>query len=198
MRGQLFFPFLVVNAENLDDALVLHIEVGNIDIVRAGQPANGRFDRAAGFFTAIDDPFQHSHIVAEAGPQEFSILAFAEPIYIENERRIGQPFSGLDPVAKIIADVVTAERQHCHRIAPHLPNGASRRCGCFRRHGCAQINAVVPIERLEHEWHSVAAAPAKNDRADRYAFAFFHIRIEHGVVAHRRGEAAVWMRRFFF
>src|SRR5216684_301096 len=72
--SQLFLPFLVVDTENLDDALVLNIEVGKIDIVRAGQPADGRFDRAAAFFTAIDDPFQDSHIVAEAGPQEFSIL----------------------------------------------------------------------------------------------------------------------------
>ena len=57
---------------------------------------------------------------------------------------------------------------------------------------------MVPIECLEHEWHRTAAPTAKNDRADRHAFTLFHIRIEHRIIAHRRGKAAVRMRRFLF
>src|SRR5947207_13602221 len=98
---------------------------------------------------------------------------------------------------EIIADVVSAKRQHRHWITPDVANRASRGCGCFRSHGCTEIKAMFPIERLKHKRHRIAPASAKNDGANRDAVPFFNIDIERGIVAHRRGEPAVWMRRLF-
>ena len=79
-----------------------------------------RFDGATILFTAIDDPFEHPHVLAEARPEEFSIPAFAGPIHIEDERRVCETFSDTDPMPEIIADIVSAERQHRHRIAANF------------------------------------------------------------------------------
>ena len=55
---------------------------------------------------------------------------------------------------------------------------------------------MLPIERLKHERQSAAPASAENDRADRNAFAFFKIRIEHRIIATRCSESTVGMRGF--
>src|SRR6266567_2378145 len=109
-----------------------------------------------------------------------------------------QAFSDVKPMLEIIADVVSAEWQHRHWIASHLANSTGRGCSCFRSHGRTEVNAVVPIERLINQWDGIATAAAENDGADRHAFPFFDIRVERGIVAHRRRETAVWMRGFFF
>src|SRR5437667_1957057 len=102
--------------------------------MRAGQPADGRLERATASLAAVDDPFEHAHVFTETGPEEFSVRAFAKPIHVKNQRRIGEPLSDIQPVLKIIADVVSAEGQHRHWVAPHSPYGTSGGCGGFRRH----------------------------------------------------------------
>ena len=116
---------------------------------------------------------------------------------MKNQRRIGQPLAGFEPMPEIIANVVTAERKHCHGIAPDLPDRSGSCCGSLRRHGRAYISTVFPVERLKDERHGIAPASAENDGADRNAAAVFNMRIEHGIVAHGSGEAAVGMGRFF-
>jgi hypothetical protein len=121
----------MINAEKFGDTLVVDFQFGQIDIVHPRQPADGRFDRAAAAFATIDDPFKDPHVVAETGPEKFSIGAFAEPVHIENQRRLGQAFSDVHPVLKIIADAVSAEWQHRHRVATDLTDGAGRGGRCF-------------------------------------------------------------------
>ena len=41
MLGQFFLPLLVIDAEKFDDVFVLDVELIKIEIVRAGQPADG-------------------------------------------------------------------------------------------------------------------------------------------------------------
>ena len=88
MLDQFLLPLLVIDAQQRDDVFMFDLELFKIEIVRAGQPADWRFDGAAFFFAAIDDPFQDAHVIAETGPKKFSALAFAEPIHVEDERRI--------------------------------------------------------------------------------------------------------------
>src|SRR5207302_10264741 len=156
--------------EKLIDALVVDLEFIKIEIMQTGQPADGRSNRAVAAFATIDYPLLHAHVVAETGPEKFSARAFAEPVHVENKRRFGQPFPDREPVPKIIADVVAAEREHRHRVAPNLSDRASRGGGCFRRHGGAEINAVFPIKRLKHKRQRSAATSAENNGADRNAF----------------------------
>ena len=131
MLGEFFLPFLVIDSEKIGDRFMVDIQLFQVEIVWARQPANGRFERAACLFAAINDPFEHSHVLAEARPEEFSILAFAEPVHVEDERRIGETFSDVHPMPEIIADVVSAEGQHRHRIAPDFADSSRRGCGCL-------------------------------------------------------------------
>src|ERR1700731_298545 len=132
MRLQLFLPFSVVDPKKLGHALMIDVETVEIDVVYSGQPTNRRFGSAAAAFTSVDDPLQDAHVIAKARPKKISGLSFAEPVHIKYERRIGQPLSDIDPVPKIVADVVAAERQHRHRIAPNLANCAGSSGRRFR------------------------------------------------------------------
>src|SRR6266581_2896858 len=114
MRSELLLPFLVIDSQNLDDAFVLHVQIGKIEIVWAGQPANGRFDRAARLFAAVDDPFEDAHVVAKTGPEKLPVHAFAEPVRVKDEWRICQALSDIDPMLEVITDVISAEWQHRH------------------------------------------------------------------------------------
>src|SRR2546423_5285302 len=135
----------MVDLEQFIDAFLIELEPGKIEIVNAGQKTDGRFDRAARIFATVEDPFENAHIIAEARPEKFSVRAFAEPVHIKYERRIAQALSDFEPVPKITADVVTAERQHRHRIAPDLTDRASRGGGSFPSPSPSEVNTGVPI-----------------------------------------------------
>src|SRR5207247_817505 len=109
---------------------------------------------------------------------QHSVRPLAKPVHAKNARWISQPLSNVEPVLEIIADVISAERQHRHRIASHLTHSPGSGGGCFRGHGRAQINAVGPIERLINQRHCISTATAENDRANWDASAFLHIKIE--------------------
>src|SRR5438477_6765809 len=128
--GQFRFPFFVIDLEQFVDAFVIDFEFCQIEIVQAGQPTDRRFQCTVAAFASIDHPFEHAHVVAETGPKKLAALAFAEPVHVKNERRIGQTFSNCEPMAEIIADVVAAERQHRHRIATDLADRAGSSGSC--------------------------------------------------------------------
>ena len=52
----------------------------------------------------------------------------------------------LEPMAEVVADVVAAERQHRHRIAPHHADLAGRGRGGLRTHRRAHEDAMGPVE----------------------------------------------------
>ena len=66
---------------------------------------------------AFHDPVDDAHVLAESRPEKFSVLVFAEPIHMEKARQVGEIAAHLEPVAEVGAHVVTAERQHRHRVA---------------------------------------------------------------------------------
>src|SRR5262249_6720055 len=166
--------------------------------MNARQPANRRLNRDAAAVTPIEDPFEHEHVVSETGPEKITLQALAEPVHIKNERGLGQTFSNVEPMPEIVSDVVATERKHRHWIAADLSDLAGCGGGCFRGHGRAEINAVFPVKRLKHERDCSAASAAENDRADWNALALLEIRIKNRIIAHRCGEPAIRMRRFFF
>src|SRR5204863_2039336 len=99
----------MVDLQQLVDALMVNFESAEIEVVNARYPSNWRFHRAAFALAAVNYPFEHTHVVAEAGPEEFSVRAFAEPIHVEYERWVGKTFSYFNPMPEIFANVVTAE-----------------------------------------------------------------------------------------
>ena len=143
---------------------------------------------------AVHDPLEHAHVFAEARPDEFAVGVFAEPVHMEDARRLAQRSLHLDPVAEIVAHVVTAERQHRHRIAAHLADRSRSRGRRFRAHGRARIDAGAPVEGLVNQRHGGRAASAENDGADRHAVGIFPRRIDGRALRSRRGEARIGMR----
>ena len=53
MRSDLFLPFLVIEAKEFVNGIVIDVELGQIEIVRAGQPADRRFECAAASFARL-------------------------------------------------------------------------------------------------------------------------------------------------
>src|SRR5256885_15635768 len=134
----------MIDSENFRDAFVVDIEFGEIEIVRAWQPTDRRFKRTASSFAAINNPFEHAHVFAETRPEKLALHPFAKPVHVENERRTREAFSYIEPVLEILANIVSAKRQHRHRIASHLTNCAGGSGGCFFNHGCGPIKTPDP------------------------------------------------------
>src|SRR5258705_35854 len=83
------------------------------------------------------NPFSTADIFAVAGPQEFSVVAAAEPIHVKNFGRAQDAFAHFQPVAKIVSHVVATEGQHGHGIAAHHTNIAGCGGGGFAGHAGA-------------------------------------------------------------
>jgi len=111
-----------------------HVAVDN-GIVRDNfAPIEAQIRTFAASFAPVDNPFEHAHVFTKTWPKEFSVCVIAKPIHVKNQGRIGELLSDVEPVLKIIADVVSAEGQHRHRIASHSPYGTGSGCRGFRRH----------------------------------------------------------------
>src|SRR4030095_7292557 len=124
---QLLRPLVRLDRQQLAHACPRNaLESVEIEILRSRDATDWTLPGSTPAFTAIDDPFQDSHVVPKAGPEKFPGGVFAEPINMKNERRPRWPRPVLEPVPEIVADVVAAERQHGHRIAPHLADRAGR------------------------------------------------------------------------
>ena len=54
---------------------------------RGTQPSSVSW-RADAAVRAVDDPLEHAHVLAEAGPEELAVLVLAEPVHQEDLRRV--------------------------------------------------------------------------------------------------------------
>src|ERR1041385_1100346 len=154
------------------------IQTPPVDALVSGHPADRRFAGQGTTLHALHDPAQHAHILGESRPEEIAVGALAEPVHVKDARRLGEAALHADPVPEIVADVVSAEGQHRHRVAPHLADLSRRGGGRLRSHGGADIDAGRPVERLVHERSSAGAPAAESDGAHRKAFRALPIRID--------------------
>ncbi len=96
---------------------------------------------------------------------------------------------------QIVAHVVANERKHRHWITADGAHGGILGGGSFAAEGCADVDAVNPVEGLINKRHHRAAPPAEDEGADLDPRRVIGGAVEHRVIAHRRGEPAVGMRR---
>src|SRR5438445_3035418 len=104
--------------------LARKIQAGPFHIVVIGHPADGSFAALGAYAGTVHNPFEDTHIFAVAGPDEFSFGVFTEPVHVEDARSDGKRALHLDPVTKIIAHVIAAERKHGHGIATNFARAA--------------------------------------------------------------------------
>ena len=76
-----------------------------------GNDADGSFRRRGLAFDPLEHPLQDAHIFAVARPQKFSVGALAEPIHVENFRRMGNAAAHFQPVPEIIAPCCIRRRE---------------------------------------------------------------------------------------
>ena len=77
----------------LDAQEFVHCFAGDVETIEgrsrlAWARADRSFRRGSVAFDAFEHPLQHAHVFAVAGPQKFSVGAFAEPIHMENFGRM--------------------------------------------------------------------------------------------------------------
>ena len=99
------------------------------------------------------------------------------------------------PILKVVAHVVAAERQHGHRIAPRDAERARRRGGCLRSERRADVNAVIPIQCFVNERRKFRSASAKNERRNRDSLIVFPMRRNRRRLSRGHGVARIRMRR---
>src|SRR6266849_5402006 len=94
---------------------------------------------------AVAQPLEHAQIFAITGPQEVAAGVLAEPVDHEDARRTLELLADVQPMREVVADVVAAERQHRHRIAPQNADFAGGGSGGLGAHRRAHEDAVGPI-----------------------------------------------------
>ena len=114
------FPGGAIDGLQLVELLFGKVQALPFHVAVFGDPADGGF---AGFGTdpgAVYDPFKDAHVFAVAGPDELSLGALAEPVHVEDARGDAERALHLDPVTKVVAHMVAAEREHGHGIAANF------------------------------------------------------------------------------
>ncbi len=182
-------------------AVLREVQAGPVEILEAGHPPDPGLLRQGAAADAVDDPLQHAHVLAEAGPHEPPVGVLPEPVHVEDLGRLAQRALHLDPVPEVVAHVIAAERPHRHRIAadgPDTTDGCRRRLRAHRR---TDVDPGCPIERLIDERHGRRAAAAEHERADRHAIRVVEARVDDGALGERCGEPRVrvrgWLARRF-
>src|SRR5580692_12778820 len=77
-------PSLQVHAEQPGDIRRGNIKSLGIQIRGLGKPANRRIHRVRLTVAALENPLQHPAVLAVSGPEEFAVVAGAEPVYVKN------------------------------------------------------------------------------------------------------------------
>ena len=80
-----------------------------VDVLEEGGPANGGLLAVGVAVDAVDDPLEDTHVFAVAGPEEVATGVLAEPVDLEDARSVAEVALHADPVAEVVAHVVSAE-----------------------------------------------------------------------------------------
>src|SRR5208282_4654337 len=167
--ARFFQPVGGIDAEEFVEGAARNRKAVERERFGRGNQADRRFVCGGAAFDPVEHPLQHADIFPVTWPEKFSIRVLAEPVHVEDFRRVLDFRAHREPVAKIVSHVVAAEGKHGHGIAARDADGACRGGGGFRGHGGADENSVLPVARLIDERRDARAASAENDRGDRNA-----------------------------
>src|SRR6516165_4029987 len=123
LGNYLFFPILDVNLQCPVKVRSIVIHSPQLDVLRQGHPAKGRFLRSYPPPATVDYPLENPHILAKTGPEKFFGRTLPEPVHVKDPWRSLQFLPHLQPVSKVFPHVVPAEGKHRHWIATNLSHG---------------------------------------------------------------------------
>src|SRR5260370_453689 len=117
-------------------------------------PADRGLARRAARAAALGDPFQDANAFAKSRPEELSRGILAKPVDVKNEGHfVAAAAPHVEPMPQVIAHVVSAEREHRHRVAPQLTDSTGGGGRLFAAHRRPQICPMLPVERLIDQRH---------------------------------------------
>src|SRR5579864_1612685 len=86
--GMFLGPIGGIDAQQFVHRFAGHVDAVERNRVRSGNRANGSFRRGGLSFDPFEHPLQDARIFAITRPKEFSVSTLAEPIHMENLRRM--------------------------------------------------------------------------------------------------------------
>ncbi len=167
------------------------VEALPVDVFVVWGPADGSFFADGAAADSVYDPLEDAHVFAIAGPEEFAVFVFAEPVDVEDAGRGGESALHAEPVPEVVAHVVAAEGKHGHGVAADFAYGGAGGGGGLRAHGGSGVDSSGPVEGLIDEWDSGGAAAAEDDGGDRDAVGGLPVGVDAGALRGGSGEAAV-------
>ena len=195
VRLQLLRPHCAVQRGHTGKLRLAKRQALPLQIAIARGDAKGGFLALGLALQALQQPVQHAHVFAVAGPDELAVRPFAKPVHAVNARQGGtlglQFFAQLQPVPKVVAHVVAAKRQHGKRVAAHHALLAKGGGGGFAAHGGGHVHAFDPVARFGDQRHGAGAAAAEDEGINLHALGVVPGRVEHRVVRRRHGKTGV-------
>src|SRR5258708_3157911 len=122
MVDHFLLPCRAIDVLQLIESSLREVEAIPLDVLVVGCPADRGLPGHGPPVDAVHDPAQNTKVLAEAGPQELSLVVLAEPVHIEHPRCYGQRSLHSDPGTEIVAHMVAKEWQHRHGVAADLAN----------------------------------------------------------------------------
>src|SRR6187402_2562356 len=150
-------PGVLLDAEQFLDDFGPDVQALEVQILRSRQVADGGFLRACAARDAVEHPGQHAQVVAETRPQELAVRALAEPVDVEDLRRVLQLCADVQPVLEVVTEVVAAEGLHGHGVAAHHAHGAGGCRGGLGSDRSAYQYTVLPVASLVHKRGDLAS-----------------------------------------
>src|ERR1700722_10632092 len=170
------------------------VETVPVDVFEVRSPADRRLLAEGAATDTVDDPLEDAHVFAVAGPEEFAVIALAEPVDVEDARGGGEVALHAEPVTEVVAHVIAAEGEHGHGVATYFAGDAGRGRSGLGAHGGADVDAGGPVEGLIDEGHGGGATAAEDEGGDGDAGGVLPVGIDGGALAGGCGETAVGMR----
>src|SRR6266540_1322768 len=187
-------PFVGIDADRRLDRLGGDVEPLDVEVVGAGDEADGGLLRAGGALAPPEHPLEHARVLTEAGPHELAVGVLAEPVHAVDpwQLRFVGASRHAQPVGEVVGHVVAAERQHREGVASQLAKATDGGGGLLGAHRGAHEHAVLPVARLEHQRHGRGAAPAEQERGDGHTLRVLPLGRDNRALRRRHAEPCRW------
>src|SRR5215472_18095410 len=106
-----------IDREQRRERLRREVESAQVEVRGEWQTADGGVAGARAAGTALEHPGEHPQVLAKAGPEVLAVGVATEPVDVVDARWPREPRADLEPVLPVIAEVVSTERLHRHRVA---------------------------------------------------------------------------------
>ena len=109
--GGFLHPNVFVDFQNALQGFDIEIlQVSQVNVFSLGHVTDGGFVGVNLAFATVDDPVQHTDVIAEAGPYKVAFIVGTEPVNVEDLGSfVAQFLTHIQPVLEIVAHVVAAE-----------------------------------------------------------------------------------------